>query len=211
MRCSSSDDSPDRDSWSTSSSNFLSVSLMAHSSSSCCSYSSWWFKCNLAASRACFSDSALTKSSSLFGICAILASTSVLPELLLFRDATELLSVSLRIWLNAAFANQLPMIAFNSLKLMWRVLNKFALYSSTSSEVNSSVYWLFPSRNLSYKGNHVFYVNNEWRLSMVAMIVIIGLIIIIAEMAVVNVAVNLKWGRHIWSVMYSFPTETNSK
>ena len=32
-----------------------------------------------------------------------------------------------------------------------------------------------------------------------------------SEMPVFNVADNLKWGRRIWSVIYSFPTETNSK
>jgi len=32
-----------------------------------------------------------------------------------------------------------------------------------------------------------------------------------AEMAVFNVAGNLKWERRKWSVMYSFPTETNSQ
>ena len=32
-----------------------------------------------------------------------------------------------------------------------------------------------------------------------------------AEMAVFYVAGNLKWGRRKWSVIYSFPTETNSK
>ena len=34
---------------------------------------------------------------------------------------------------------------------------------------------------------------------------------IIAEMGVFYVAGNLKWGRRIWSVIYSFPIETNSK
>jgi len=36
-------------------------------------------------------------------------------------------------------------------------------------------------------------------------------IILMAEMAVFNVADNLKCGRRKWSVIYSFPTETNSK
>jgi len=36
-------------------------------------------------------------------------------------------------------------------------------------------------------------------------------IIITGEMAVFNVAGNLKWGRRIWCVVYSFPTETNYK
>jgi len=32
-----------------------------------------------------------------------------------------------------------------------------------------------------------------------------------AEVAVFYMAGDLKWGRHIWSVIYSFPTKTNSK
>jgi len=32
-----------------------------------------------------------------------------------------------------------------------------------------------------------------------------------AEMAIFNVAGKLKWGRRIWSVIYSFPMETDSK
>ena len=31
------------------------------------------------------------------------------------------------------------------------------------------------------------------------------------EMAVFNLADNLKWGRRLWSVIYSFSTETNFK
>ena len=42
-------------------------------------------------------------------------------------------------------------------------------------------------------------------------IIIIIIIIIMAEMVVFKVAGNLKRRRRIWSVMYSFPTETNSK
>jgi len=32
-----------------------------------------------------------------------------------------------------------------------------------------------------------------------------------AEMAVFNLPGNLKWGRRTWSVIYSFPTDTNYK